>query len=69
MEHIFLESVDRKVILDPGVLFSAPAINEQVLVLIIIKSVRILGRRTFGATTPQASLNRLLMLSVALCFG
>lgn len=33
----------------------------QVLALIIIKSVRMLGRRTFGATTPQASDNLLFI--------
>lgn len=36
----------------------------HVFVLIIIKSVRILGRRTFGVTTPHASLNRRLILNV-----
>lgn len=56
-------------ILEPGALFSLPAANEHVLVLIIIRSVLMLGRRTFGATTPQASLNRRFMLKVDLCFG
>lgn len=36
----------------------------QVFVRIIIRSVRILGRRTFGATTPQASLKRRFILNV-----
>lgn len=69
MEHDFPVSDDRSVILEPGVLFSFPAAREHVLVLMIIRSVLILGRRTFGATTPQASLKRRFMLSVALCFG
>lgn len=34
---------------------------NEVLVRIIMRSVRMLGRLTFGATTPQASLRRLLM--------
>lgn len=34
---------------------------NDVLVRIIMRSVRMLGRLTFGATTPQASLRRLLM--------
>lgn len=35
-----------------------PSPSELVFVFIIIKSVLILGRRTLGATTPQASLRR-----------
>lgn len=40
------------------------SLREQVLVRIIIRSVRILGLRTLGATTPHASLSRRLMDSV-----
>lgn len=68
MEHVFLASV-RRVILDPGALFSFPAAREHVFVLIIIRSVLMLGRRTLGATTPQASLSRRFILRVALCLG
>lgn len=39
----------------------SPSPNEHVFVRIIIRSVRILGRLTFGATTPQASLKRRFM--------
>lgn len=69
MEQVFVASEERRVILDPGALFSLPAASEQVFVLMIIRSVLMLGRRTLGATTPQASLNRRFMLRVALCFG
>lgn len=68
MVHVFLASV-RRVILDPGALFSFPAAREHVFVLIIIRSVLMLGRRTLGATTPQASLSRRFILRVALCLG
>lgn len=34
---------------------------NEVLVRMIMRSVRMLGRLTFGATTPQASLRRRLM--------
>lgn len=37
---------------------------EQVLVLMIIRSVLMLGRRTFGVTTPHASLSRRFIDSV-----
>lgn len=40
---------------------SSPSLVEQVFVCMILKSVLILGLRTFGATTPQASLSRLFM--------
>lgn len=40
----------------PGAL--SESLFELVFDRIISKSVRILGRRTFGSTTPQASLNR-----------
>lgn len=66
MQQNFFVSSDHNVIPDPGILFSAAV--EQVLLLIIIKSVLKLGRRA-GATTPQASLNRRLILRVVLCFG
>lgn len=69
MAQLLAGSEDLRVILDPGVIFSLPAAREHVLVLIIIKSVLMLGRRTFGATTPQASLSRRLILNVALCRG
>lgn len=69
MEHVFLASEVRRVILDPGALFSFPAAREHVFVLMIIRSVLMLGRRTLGATTPQASLSRRFILSVALCLG
>jgi len=71
IEQAFLDSVlpVLSVILDPGVLFSFPAASEHVFVRMIIKSVLMLGRRTFGATTPQASLNRRFILRVALCRG
>lgn len=39
----------------------SPSPSVHVFVRIIIKSVRMLGRRTFGDTTPHASLSRLLM--------
>lgn len=68
MEHVFLASA-RRVILDPGALFSFPAARLHVFVLIIIRSVLMLGRRTLGATTPQASLSRRFILRVALCLG
>lgn len=42
----------------------SPSPSEHVFVRIIIKSVRMLGRRTFGETTPHASLSRRLMESV-----
>lgn len=71
IEQAFLDSVlpVLSVILDPGALFSFPAASEHVFVRMIIKSVLMLGRRTFGATTPQASLSRRFMLRVALCRG
>lgn len=69
MEQVLPTSDDLKMILDPGVLFSFPAASEHVFVRMIIRSVLMLGRRTLGATTPQASLNRRFMLRVALCFG
>lgn len=69
MEHVFLASEVRRVILDPGALFSFPAASEHVFVLMIIRSVLMLGRRTLGATTPQASLSRRFILRVALCLG
>lgn len=69
IEQAFLDSDVLSVIRDPGVLFSFPTGSEHVFVLMIIKSVRMLGRRTFGATTPQASLNRRFILRVALCRG
>lgn len=71
IEQAFLDSVlpVLSVILDPGVLFSFPVASEHVFVRMIIKSVLMLGRRTFGATTPQASLSRRFILRVALCRG
>lgn len=42
----------------------SPSPSEQVLVRIIIRSVLMLGRRTFGATTPHASLSRRLIDNV-----
>lgn len=69
MVQVFLASVVRRVILDPGALFSFPAAREHVFVLMIMRSVLMLGRRTFGATTPHASLSRRFILRVALCLG
>lgn len=67
--QLLFGSDDLIVIREPGVVLSFPAPREHVLVLIIIRSVLILGLLTFGATTPHASLRRLLILSVALCLG
>lgn len=69
MEHVFLVSDVLRVILEPGALFSCPAAREHVFVLMIIRSVLMLGRRTLVATTPQASLSRRFMLRVALGLG
>lgn len=69
MEHVFLVSDVLSVILEPGALFSWPAAREHVFVLMIIRSVLMLGRRTLVATTPQASLSRRFMLRVALGLG
>lgn len=52
----------RDILAKPPAVAPSPSPNEHVFVRIIIRSVRILGRRTFGATTPQASLKRR-------CFG
>lgn len=42
----------------------SPSPLEHVFVRIIMRSVRMLGRRTFGATTPHASLRRRFIESV-----